>query len=162
IPGANVLAFNLPPIIGLGSTGGFQYELEAIGDQSPAELAATMRALMFAANQQPELASVFSTYNAETPQVYLDIDRTHAEILGVNVSDVFRALQATLGGYFINQFNAFGRTWQVNIQAGSGDRRQIDDIYRINVANAKGEMVPLRSLLRADPVIGPQQITRYN
>jgi HAE1 family hydrophobic/amphiphilic exporter-1 len=162
IPGANVLPFNLPPIIGLGSTGGFQYELEAIGEQSPSELAATMRALIFAANQQPELASVFSTYNAETPQIYLDIDRNKAQILGVAVSDVFLALQATLGGFYINQFNAYGRIWQVNMQAGAGDRSQIDDIYRINVANAKGEMVPLRSLLQAKPVIGPQQITRYN
>jgi multidrug efflux pump subunit AcrB len=75
---------------------------------------------------------------------------------------VFLALQATLGGYFINQFNAQGRVWQVNIAAGAGDRSQIEDIYRINVANAKGEMVPLRSLLRAEPIIGPQQITRYN
>jgi hydrophobic/amphiphilic exporter-1 (mainly G- bacteria), HAE1 family len=162
IPGANVLPFNLPPIIGLGSTGGFQYELEAIGEQSPSELAATMRALIFAANQQPELAAVFSTYNAETPQIYLDIDRNKAQILGVAVSDVFLALQATLGGFYINQFNAYGRIWQVNMQAGAGDRSQIDDIYRINVANAKGEMVPLRSLLQAKPVIGPQQITRYN
>jgi HAE1 family hydrophobic/amphiphilic exporter-1 len=121
-----------------------------------------MRALIFAANQQPELASVFSTYNAETPQIYLDIDRNKAQILGVAVSDVFLALQATLGGYYINQFNAYGRIWQVNMQAGAGDRSQIDDIYRINVANAKGEMVPLRSLLQAKPVIGPQQITRYN
>jgi HAE1 family hydrophobic/amphiphilic exporter-1 len=78
------------------------------------------------------------------------------------VSDVFLALQATLGGYFINQFNAYGRIWQVNIQAGSGDRSHVEDIYRINVANTKGEMVPLRSLLRAAPIIGPQQITRYN
>jgi len=162
IPGANVLPFNLPPIIGLGSTGGFQYELEAIGEQSPSELAATMRALIFAANQQSELASVFSTYNAETPQIYLDIDRNKAQILGVAVSDVFLALQATLGGFYINQFNAYGRIWQVNMQAGAGDRSQIDDIYRINVANAKGEMVPLRSLLQAKPIIGPQQITRYN
>ncbi|MBV8187996.1 MAG: multidrug efflux RND transporter permease subunit [Alphaproteobacteria bacterium] len=162
LPGANVLPFNLPPIIGLGSTGGFQYELEAIGEQTPAELAASMRALMFAANQQPELAAVFSTYNAETPQVYLDIDRNRAQILGVSVSDIFLALQATLGGYFINQFNAYGRIWQVNMQAASGDRSGIEDIYRINVANAKGEMVPLRSLLSAAPILGPQQVTRYN
>jgi hydrophobic/amphiphilic exporter-1 (mainly G- bacteria), HAE1 family len=162
IPGANVLPFNLPPIIGLGSTGGFQYELESIGDQSPSDLAATMRALVFATNQQPELASVFSTYNAETPQIYLDIDRNKAQILGVSVSDVFQALQATLAGYFINQFNAYGRVWQVNIQAGPGDRGHIEDIYRINVSNAKGEMVPLRSLLQAKLILGPQQITRYN
>ena len=105
---------------------------------------------------------MFSTYNAETPQIYLDIDRNKAQILGVSVSDVFQALQATLAGYFINQFNAYGRVWQVNIQAGPGDRSHIEDIYRINVSNAKGEMVPLRSLLQAKLILGPQQITRYN
>jgi HAE1 family hydrophobic/amphiphilic exporter-1 len=162
IPGANILPFNLPPIVGLGSTGGFQYELESTGDQSPADLAATMRALIFAANQEPELSAVFSTYNADTPQVYLDIDRNKAQILGVAVSDIFQALQATMGGYFINQFNAYGRVWQVNIEADANDRSHVGDIYRINVSNAKGEMVPLRSLLQAKPIIGPQQITRYN
>jgi HAE1 family hydrophobic/amphiphilic exporter-1 len=162
IPGASVLLYNLPAIIGLGSSGGFQYELEATGGQSPADLAATMRALIYAANQQPELSRVFSTYNADMPQVHLNIDRNKAQILGVAVSDVFLALQATLGGYFVNQFNAYGRVWQVNVQAEANDRSRIGDIFRINVANAKGDMIPLRGLAQAEVVVGPQQITRYN
>jgi HAE1 family hydrophobic/amphiphilic exporter-1 len=162
IPEANIMIFNLPPIIGLGSSGGFQYELESIGAQSPADLAATMRALVFEANQQPELSSVFSSYNANTPQVYLDIDRNKAQILGVAVSDIFQALQATMGGYFINQFNNYGRVWQVNVQADASDRSRLDDVFRINVSNAKGDMIPLRSLAKVEVVVGPQQITRYN
>jgi HAE1 family hydrophobic/amphiphilic exporter-1 len=162
IAGASIFAFNLPPIIGLSTTGGFQYELEATVDQSPADLAAAMRALIFAANQQPELSNVFSTYNASTPQVYLDIDRNKAQILGVGISDIFQALEATLGGYYINQFNAFGRIWQVNLEAEAKDRSHIEDIYRINVRNNKNEMVPLRSILTAKPTVGPQQLTRYN
>jgi len=162
IPGANILPFNLPPIIGLSTTGGFQYQLEATGDRSPGDLAATMRALTFAANQQPELSNVFSTYNANTPAIYLDIDRNRAQILGVQIPDVFQALQATLGGFFINQFNVYGRVWQVNLQGEASDRSHVEAIYRINVRNAQGEMVPLRSLLAARPVIGPQQVTRYN
>jgi hydrophobic/amphiphilic exporter-1 (mainly G- bacteria), HAE1 family len=163
IPGASVLLYNAPPIIGLGSTGGFQYELESVGGgESPADLAATMRALVFEANQQPELANVFSTYSANSPQVYLDIDRNKAQILGVPVSDIFQALQATMGGYFINQFNAYGRVWQVNVQADASDRSRFDDIYRVNVSNAKGEMIPLRSLMTAKLVVGPQLISRYD
>ncbi len=162
IAGASIFAFNLPPIIGLSTTGGFQYELEATVDQSPADLAAAMRALIFAANQQPELSNVFSTYNASTPQVYLDIDHNKAQILGVGISDIFQALEATLGGYYINQFNAFGRIWQVNLEAEAKDRSHIEDIYRINVRNNKNEMVPLRSILTAKPTVGPQQLTRYN
>jgi HAE1 family hydrophobic/amphiphilic exporter-1 len=163
IPGASILLYNAPPIIGLGSTGGFQYELESVGGgESPAELAATMRALVFEANQQPELASVFSTYSASSPQVYLDIDRNKTQILGIAVSDIFQALQATMGGYFINQFNAYGRIWQVNVQADAKDRSRFDDIYRVNVSNAKGDMIPLRALMTAKLVVGPQLITRYN
>ena len=163
IRGASILVYNTPPIIGLGSTGGFQYELESVGGgQSPADLAATMRALVFEANQQPELVNVFSTYAANSPQVYLDIDRNKAQILGVAVTDIFQALQATMGGYFVNQFNAYGRVWQVNVQADAQDRSRFDDIYRVNVSNAKKEMIPLRSLMTAKVVVGPQLITRYN
>ena len=162
ISGASILLYDAPPIIGLGSTGGFQYALESIGGGSPADLAATMRALVFAANQQPELVNVFSTFAADLPQVYLDIDRNKAQILGVAVSDIFQALQATMGGYFINQFNAYGRVWQVNLQADAKDRSRFNDIYRVNVLSSKGGMIPLRALMTANVVVGPQLITRYN
>jgi HAE1 family hydrophobic/amphiphilic exporter-1 len=162
IPGAVAFPFNLPPVLGLGNTGGFQYALEALQGQSPADLAAVMRALLVAANQQPELAGVFSTFAADTPQVRLDIDRDKAQVLGIKISDIFNALQSTLGGFYVNDFNLFGRTWQVNIQSEPGFRGAVDDIYRIYVRNASGGMVPIRALAQAQLVQGPQSIVRYN
>src|SRR5690606_3028080 len=108
------------------------------------------------------LAGVFSTFAANTPQIYLDIDREKAQTLGVGISDIFTALQATLGGYYVNDFNLFGRTWQVNVQAETDYRRQIADIYRIYVKNSSGEMVPMRAIAEARVVLGPRSITRYN
>jgi HAE1 family hydrophobic/amphiphilic exporter-1 len=162
VQGAIVFPFNLPPILGLGSTGGFQYVLEALQGQSAADLASVSRALIVMANQQPELAGVFSTFAADTPQVYLDIDRDKAQVLGVKVSDIFNALQSTLGGFYVNDFNLFGRTWQVNIQSEGRFRDAIEDIYRVYVRNNAGTMVPIRSLAEARLVQGPQALIRYN
>ncbi len=162
LPGAIAFPFNLPPILGLGNTGGFQYVLEALQGQSPTDLAATLRGLLVTANQQPELAAVFSTFAADTPQIYLDIDRDKAQVLGVNIGNIFSALQATLGGYYVNDFNVFGRTWQVNVQAETAFRDQINDINRIYVRNAKGTMVPMRALASIRLVQGPQAVVRYN
>ena len=162
LKGAIVFPFNLPPILGLGNTGGFQYVLEAQQDQPPADLAAALRGLTVAANQQPELAGVYTTYSADTPQVYLNIDRDKAQVLGVKITDIFNALQSTLGGYYVNDFNLFGRVWQVNIEAEAPFRDRIGDIYRIYVRNAAGAMVPLRALVKAKLVQGPQAVVRYN
>jgi HAE1 family hydrophobic/amphiphilic exporter-1 len=162
IQGAVGFPFNLPPILGLGSTGGFQYVLEALQGQSPADLAAALRGLVVAANAQPELASVYSTFAADTPQIYLDIDRDKAQVLGVRITDIFNALQSTLGSYYVNDFNVFGRTWQVNVQAEKPFRNNVDDIYQIYVRNAQGGMVPIRALAEAKLVQGPQAVVRYN
>jgi hydrophobic/amphiphilic exporter-1 (mainly G- bacteria), HAE1 family len=162
IRGAIAFPFNLPPILGLGSTGGFQYVLEALQGQPPSDVAATLRGLLVTANGQPELAGVFSTYAADTPQIYLDIDRDKAQVLGVKISDIFNALQSTLGSYYVNDFNVFGRTWQVNLQAETSFRDRTDDIYRIYVRNAQGGMVPMRALADAKLVQGPQTVIRYN
>ena len=162
IRGAIAFPFNLPPILGLGSTGGFQYALEALQGQSPSDVAATLRALVVAANGESELAGVFSTYAADTPHIYLDIDRDKAQVLGVKISDIFNALQSTLGSFYINDFNVFGRTWQVNLQAETAFRQRIDDIERIYVRNARGDMVPMRALAKATLVQGPQTVVRYN
>ncbi len=162
IKGAIAFPFNLPPILGLGSTGGFQYVLEALQGQPPSDLAAALRGLLVAANGQPEVAGVFSTYAADTPQIYLDIDRDKAQVLGVKVTDIFNALQSTLGSFYINDFNVFGRTWQVNVQAETSFRDKVDDIYRIYVRNAQGGMVPIRALAEAKLVQGPQTVVRYN
>jgi multidrug efflux pump len=162
IQGAIAFPFNLPPILGLGSTGGFQYALEALQGQSPTDVAAALRALVVAANGEPELAGVFSTYAADTPQIYLNIDRDKLQVLGIRLTDVFNALQSTLGSYYVNDFNVFGRTWQVNIQAETSFRDRIDDIYRVYVRNAQGGMVPIRAIADAMLVQGPQTVVRYN
>jgi HAE1 family hydrophobic/amphiphilic exporter-1 len=159
---AAIVAFNLPPIMGLGSTSGFELQLQNLAGRPPEEFAAVMRGLIVQANQQPELAAVFSTFTASTPQLYLDIDRNKAQVLGVAVNDIFNALQATLGGLYVNDFNVFGRTWQVKVQGEQSDRARVADIWKIHVRNAKGEMVPMTALAEARVIIGPQALTRYN
>ena len=116
IPEAVVFAYNLPPIIGLGTGSGFEYQLLSQGGADATEIAAVARGLVFAANQDPALGRVFTTYSASTPQLYLDIDREKVQTLGIDVSDVFNALQSVLGSAYVNDFNLFGRTWQVTIQ----------------------------------------------
>ena len=151
-----------PPIVGLGTGGGFTYVLEDLRGGDPKELAQVVRGLTVAANEDPRLRGVFSTFSATNPSIYLDIDRDKVQILGVPLKDVFQALQASLGGYFINNLNLFGRTWQVQVQAEAADRARIDDIYRINVRNSEGKMIPLRSLAEPRVVVGPPALIRYN
>jgi hydrophobe/amphiphile efflux-1 (HAE1) family protein len=151
-----------PPILGLGSGGGFAYVLQDLRGGDPKALAQVVRGLTVAANQDPQLNRVFSTFSATNPSIYLDIDRDKAQILGVQLSAVFQALQASLGGYFVNNVNLFGRTWQVQVQAEAEDRSSIDDIYRINVRNGEGKMIPLRSLVEVRVVVGPPALIRYN
>jgi HAE1 family hydrophobic/amphiphilic exporter-1 len=159
---AVVFPFNLPPILGLGSTGGFQFMLEALQGQGPTEIAATMRGLLVAANQQPELAGVFSTFAADTPQVFLQVDRNKAQVLGVGIADLFNALQSTLGRYYVNDFNLFGRVWHVNLQAETPFRGEIDDIFDVYARSSSGAMVPIRVLGEPKIVQGPQVLVRYN
>jgi hydrophobic/amphiphilic exporter-1 (mainly G- bacteria), HAE1 family len=162
IQGAIVFPFNLPPILGLGNTGGFQYVLEALQGQTPRDLAAVTRGLLVSANEQPELAGVFSTFAADTPQVHLDVDRDKAQVLGVKISDIFNALQSTFGGFYVNDFNLFGRTWQVNVQAEAPVRDAITDIYRVYVRSKTGAMVPIRAVAQARVIQGPPALIRYN
>jgi hydrophobe/amphiphile efflux-1 (HAE1) family protein len=151
-----------PPIIGLGTGGGFAYVLQDLRGGAPTAMAQALRGLVVAANQDPQLNRVFSTFSATNPSVYLDIDRDKVQILGVQLNDVFQALQASLGGIYVNDVNLFGRRWQVNVQAEASDRASIDDIYRINVKNAAGQMIPLRSLAEARVAVGPPALIRYN
>jgi hydrophobe/amphiphile efflux-1 (HAE1) family protein len=159
---ANVLPFNLPPIIGLSTSGGFEYQLEALEGQDPATMGSVASGLIGAANRDPRLARVFTTFTATNPSVFLDIDRAKAQALGLNINDIFTALQATLGGVYVNNFNLYGRTWQVNVQGDASDRSDISDIWRIYVRNRDGQMVPMRSIAGIKIVTGPQVITRYN
>jgi len=151
-----------PPIIGLGTGGGFTYVLEDLRGGDPKALAQVVRGLVVAANQDPKLSRVFTTFSATNPSIYLDIDRDKVQILGVQLSDVFQALQASLGGFYVNDVNLFGRRWQVNVQAEAADRARVDDIYRINVRNAQGEMIPMRSLAEVRVMVGPPALIRYN
>jgi HAE1 family hydrophobic/amphiphilic exporter-1 len=162
IRGANILPFNLPPVVGLSTTGGFELMLESLQGAEPAALGSVMRGIVGAANADPRLARVFSTYTAATPSLFLDIDRVKAQALGLNVSDVFTTLQATLGGYYVNNFNLFGRTWQVNLQGQAEDRRNIEALWKIRIRSDTGAMVPLRSIASLRIITGPQVITRYN
>ncbi|HEX4555041.1 MAG TPA: multidrug efflux RND transporter permease subunit [Xanthobacteraceae bacterium] len=151
-----------PPIIGLGTGGGFTYVLQDLRGGDPKALAQALRGLVVAANQDPQLSRVFSTFSATNPSIYLDIDRDKVQILGVQLSDVFQALQASLGGFYVNDVNLFGRRWQVNVQAEAADRATLDGIYRINVRNAQGQMIPMRSLAEVRVVVGPPALIRYN
>jgi len=158
----NVVPVAPPPIIGLGSGGGFSYVLMDMGSSDPKALGRALRGLTVAANQDPQLRRVFSTFSDSAPSIYLDIDRDKIQILGVALSDVFQALQASLGGYYVNDMNLFGRTWQVQVQAEGTDRASVNDIYRINVRSKSGDMIPLRSFVEAKVVVGPQALIRYN
>ncbi len=151
-----------PPIIGLGTGGGFSFVLQDTSGNGPQALSQVLRGLLVAANQNPKLSRVFSTFSAATPSIYLNIDRDKAQVLKVDLSSIFQALQASLGGYYVNDMNLFGRTWQVQVQGEAADRSSVDDIYRINVRSADGHMIPLRSLVEMKPVIGPQALIRYN
>ena len=162
IQGGTVVPLAPPPIIGLGSGGGFTYVLQDLRGGDPKALAQVVRGLVVAANQDPQLARVFTTFSATNPSIYLDIDRDKAQILGVELSSVFQALQASLGGFYVNDMNLFGRTWQVQVQAEAADRSSVDDISRINVRNAEGKMVPLRSLVEVRVVVGPPSLIRFN
>ena len=159
---AVVLPFNLPPIIGLSTSGGFEYQLQNLEGRDPAEMGGVLNGLVAAANADAALTRVFSTFRATTPSIFLDIDRDKAQALGLSISDVFTALQATLGGYYVNDFNLFGRVWQVNIQGEARDRADLSDIWKIYVRNKAGTEVPLRSIADAHIVLGPQTISRYN
>lgn len=162
IASANAFAFPVPPISGLGTGGGIEAELQDLTGGTPQDLAAATRSLVFAANQQPELSGTFSTFSANVPQLFLEVDRDKAQVLGIPISEIFSTLQAQFGASYINDFNLYGRVYRVMIQAESRFRNNIDDINRLYVRNASNEMVPLRTLVTIKPILGPLGIKRYN
>jgi multidrug efflux pump subunit AcrB len=162
VPGARVLVFGAPAVRGLGNAGGFKLMIEATGDVNFDALQARADNLAAQGNQQPGLVGLFNGFRARTPQLYADIDRTKVRTMGVALTDVFDALQAYLGSYYVNDFNRFGRTWQVNVQADAPFRVDADTVKQIKVRNADGDMVPLGSVINVRDTAGPVQITRYN
>ncbi|KGJ02527.1 hydrophobe/amphiphile efflux-1 (HAE1) family protein [Paracoccus halophilus] len=159
---AQIIALNLPPIIGLGTGDGFEYQLLDFQGGTPTDLSAVASGLAIAANGNEQLGPTFTTYAANAPQLFLDIDRERLQTLGVSVSDLFGALQGTFGQIYVNDFNLFGRVWQVNMQAAQSDRDSINDIGRLNVRNRDGKLVPVAAVATPRVILGPQSIVRYN
>jgi len=162
IKDANVLVLNAPPIRGLGTTGGFEFVLQDRAGGDPKLFSQTLQGFLAEARKRPELGFVFANYDDRVPQVEYEVDRDKVKSYGVSLADVFSTLQVLLGGYYVNDFNQFGRTWQVNIQGEPGDRNQVPDIFKVNVRNAKGDMVPIRAFADIHTFQAPQTIVRYN
>jgi multidrug efflux pump len=159
---AMVSTFPPPPVQGIGSTGGFQLEVEDRGNLGLGELQAVSYQLMGAAYQQPGLTQVYTPLRTDVPQLYVDIDRAKVLRLGVPLLSVFNTLQTYLGANYVNDFNFLGRTYQVNVQAGSNFRSQPDQIGQLYTRNAQGNMVPLSTLGNVKDITGPDRVTHYN
>ena len=155
-------AFIPPPIQGLGSAGGFEYMLQDRGAAGVQQLQTIAEDLAYEGNRQANLARVNNSFRATVPQLYLELDRTKAKTLGIPLSDIFATLQAYLGSAYVNDFNLFGRTYRVMIQADSQFRSRVEDINQIEVRDAQGHMIPLGTLLSIQNTVGAQAITRYN
>ncbi|WP_299820407.1 efflux RND transporter permease subunit [uncultured Roseibium sp.] len=162
IQDAFIAIFSPPPVQGLGTTGGFKLQIEDRAGLGFETLDAANKAFLAKAYQTPELAGLFSSFQINVPQLYADLDRTRAEQLGVSVTDVFDTLQIYLGSLYVNDFNAFGRTYSVRVQADAKFRAHAEDIGKLEVRSANGRMIPLSALLKVDPATGPDRVTRYN
>jgi multidrug efflux pump len=162
IKDAFVAIFPPPPVIGLGTIGGFKLQVEDRTDQGDQALDQAMKAVLAKAYKTPELTGVFSSYKVGVPQLYADLDRTKANQLGVDVQDVFDTMQIYLGSLYINDFNKFGRTYQVVAQADKEFRSKPDDILDLKTKNFEGRMVPLGSIVNVSETTGPDTAQRYN
>jgi multidrug efflux pump len=156
------LVFPPPPVSGIGNAGGFKLQLQDKEDRGLAELQKVSDDLMAAAAKRPEFAAVFSTFRANVPQLFVEVDREQAKQQGVAVTDIFDTLQIAMGSLYVNDFNKFGRTYQVTAQADAKFRVQPDDILKLQTRNRAGEMVPLGSVARVLEQSGPDRVTRYN
>jgi HAE1 family hydrophobic/amphiphilic exporter-1 len=164
IPEALVLSFDPPSIPGLGATGGFEFQVEDLTGRGSAALNEVTQALVAEARKQPEInaQAIFSTFSASTPQFQYDLDRNKAKLLGLKLPDIFNTLQIQLGSLYVNDFNLFGRTFRVTLQAEQAARGSASDISRLFVRNDTGGMVPLSTLGTLKPVVGPETVPHYN
>ncbi len=162
VRGASVSVFGAPPIDGLGATGGFKLIIEDRGNLGLEELQRLSDRIVEAGQGNPEVHGLFNSSGTNTPWLYLEIDRTKCMALGVQVSDIFNTLQVYLGSYYVNNFNEFGRTWQVNIQADPRFRAEVSDIPQLQVRNNQGQMVRLATLMDVRDSTGPVMVMRYN
>lgn len=162
IDDAFIAIFPPPPVQGLGTIGGFKLQVEDRTDQGYQALDNAMKAVQAKAWQTPELTGVFSSYNVNVPQLFVDLDRTKVQQMGVSVPDLFSSMQAYLGSIYVNDFNQFGRTYQVIAQADKEFRARPDDITRLQVRNTEGQMIPLGSVIEVNETFGPETASRYN
>ena len=164
LTGAFALSFDPPSIPGLGATGGFEFEVEDLAGHGSEALNDATQALLVEARKQPELdpRQMFSSFSTSTPQFVYDLDRNKAKLLGLSLPDVFNTLQIYLGSLYVNDFNLFGRTFRVTIQADKANRATASDLSRLYVRNTTGGMVPLSTLGMLKPVIGPETVPHYN
>jgi hydrophobe/amphiphile efflux-1 (HAE1) family protein len=151
-----------PPVPGIGNAGGFRMMIEDRAGRGPEALQGAIGAMMGRASQAPGLTNVFSFFETTTPQIYLDIDRTKAQLLGVNIADVFSTLQIYLGSSYVNDFNLFGRSYRVVAQAEDRSRLDARNVLALRVRNAQGETVPLGSFTTIRDIAGPYRVPRYN
>jgi multidrug efflux pump len=162
IQDAYIAIFPPPPVNGLGTIGGFRLQVEDRGDQGFEELYKQTQNLITASQKEPALAGLFSSYQVSVPQIDADVDREKAKAEGVDLSDVYQTMQAYLGSLYVNDFNRFGRTYQVNVSAEPGFRHEPQDITTLKTRNARGEMVPLGSFVSVRQSVGPDRVQHYN
>jgi len=165
IPDGLVTVFGAPPLDGLGNAGGIKIIVEEHGDHVGGErdeLQDVADRVVAAGADAAELTGLFTPYRGRTPWIYLDIDRDQARAKGVQISDLFATLQLNLGSLYVNDFNRFGRTWQVIAQADGAFRQNLDGLKHLQVRNAAGQMVPIGSLIEPTPMTGPVMVFRYN
>jgi HAE1 family hydrophobic/amphiphilic exporter-1 len=164
LPGAFALSFDPPSIPGLGTTGGFEFQVEDLTGRGSVALNDATQAVIAEARKQPEIngQQLFSSFSTSTPQFSYDLDRNKAKLLGLNLPDVFNTLQIYLGSLYVNDFNLFGRTFRVTLQADTGARAAASDLSRLYVRNASGGMVPLSTLGSLQPIVGPETVPHYN
>ena len=159
---AFIMVFPPPPVNGLGTIGGFKMMIEDRGNVGYDELYKAVQAMQGKAWQNPQLAGVFSGFQINVPQLFADVDRVKAKQLGVPLASIYQTLQINLGSLYVNDFNQFGRTYQVRVQADAQFRSQADQISQLKVRSDKGEMIPLSSLMRVSDSYGPDRVQRYN
>ncbi len=159
---ASIVAFNPPPIQGLGMSAGVEMEVQQTGGGTPQDLASAVGSFVYAANQRPEIGQAYTTFRANVPQLFVDLDREKAKTLQVSVAEVFQTMQAQLGSFYVNDFNLFGRVYRVMIQAEGSYRDKVEDISNLYVRSTKGEMVPLGTLIDIENVLGPVLLKRHN
>ncbi|NRO96290.1 multidrug efflux RND transporter permease subunit [Paraburkholderia sp. NMBU_R16] len=162
IKDAFVAVFPPPPVLGLGTLGGFKLQLEDRGALGYTQLEKATEAFIKRAQTAPELGPLFTSYQINVPQLNVDLDRVKAKQLGIPVTDVFQTMQVYLGSLYVNDFNRFGRVYQVRVQADAPFRSRPDDIGQLKTRSASGEMVPLSSLVKVTPTYGPEMVVRYN